>query len=198
MSPPPDAVKLSSAESLFHSSILSALGELNSKVVLSFSTGLSCDEVKDPPTLRSPILRSTTLDSVDCKLPGNIAVALLDIVKLSPPTPFDVMAAFFSVLGTSESEVLAKFGGISYSNFHLSLLEYGLFIAKVSMIVCNGSTSKTIKLLEVTLNALEDFCSKTQINDTALTLLVDDHAPIAALGGQDDEVRPMIMRKREE
>ncbi|GMH46909.1 hypothetical protein TrRE_jg12417 [Triparma retinervis] len=194
---PPDAVKLSSAESLFHSSILSALGELSSKVVLSFSTGLSCDEVKDPPTLRSPILRSTTLDSVDCKLPGNIAVALLDIVKLSPPTPFDVMAAFFSVLGTSESEVLAKFGGISYSNFHLSLLEYGLFIAKVSMIVCNGSTSKTIKLLEVTLNALEDFCSKTQINDTALTLLVDDHAPIAALGGQDDELQYLYLHPPE-
>lgn len=185
------------SEPLFHHSILSMLSHLNSQVLLSFSTGLSCDEITDPPSLKSPVLRSTTLDSIDCKLPGNVAVSLLNIVELSPPTPFDVMSAFFSVVNTTESDVMAQYGGISYSNFQLTLMEYALFVAKLSMIVSNGSVPKAVRLLDVTLHAVESLCSKTQIDDKALTLLTDEHAPIAALGGQDDELKYLYLHPPE-
>ena len=112
----------------------------------------------------------------------------MNLVNPNGSSPFDVTAAFLSVLDTTEEAVIEEKGEISYASFHVTLGEFFMLIAKLSLISTNNSVSKSVRLLCFSLECLKAVVEKILINDGAILLLLDEHAPLAALGGGDDEL----------
>ncbi|GMI14798.1 hypothetical protein TrVE_jg9003 [Triparma verrucosa] len=175
-------IKGGASDPVFSHDVMHALNVHDSTIRLSFAIAISSREkfgdVQGEP-LRSPVL-----EAAEWRLGGDKAADVCKLVGLQGSTPFDVMQAMLYALDRNQDAAPDTIADLS-----LSLCEYSMFIAKLSLFQASHSISKAIRILLVSLTHLVAIMEGTpSITDTSIILLLDPSAPPSSLSGGADEL----------
>ena len=138
-------------EAVFKQDVIQALVDSDDAIRLAFSFGIAAaadkanqnnlQNLHDLRNVHFPCLRITTLESLGAGLPGDVALALLNLVGLCGVTPFDELETLLWASSMSSSIRTST----SFSSFTLSLGEFGLLVGKLATNTTNCDSKKAGK-----------------------------------------------------